>query len=323
MERLAAASHALQEDWIRLLQSLSGVDCELETGGAIYLARTRSELASLGGLRQSWQDEQIPHEVWNRDRIIAELPALTAAVKPADACQALFAPRDAQLRPPSLLRALRRACEHLGVRLLTDVALRRLEKLGAVVRGAELADGSRLIGDAYCISAGVWSSELWATIDVALPLAPIRGQVIAFDMPHRPFAPCVYEGGQYLVPRRDGLILVGSTLEDVGFDRGVTDEAARELSDFAASLLPELAGRRPTLAWSGLRPASYDGFPYLGRVPGVENLVVAAGHFRAGVHLSPITARVIVQILQNVDPDLDLTPFRVGRGETARGGRSA
>jgi glycine oxidase len=126
----------------------------------------------------------------------------------------------------------------------------------------------------------------------------------------------INEGPRYLVPRDDGQVLVGSTEEDVGFVKENTAADIADLLLFAEDLCPALGSARLVRCWSGLRPATSDSLPYLGRVPGVENGFLAAGHFRQGLHLSPATAVVMSQLIRGETPEVDLEPFAVGRGTT-------
>jgi glycine oxidase len=123
----------------------------------------------------------------------------------------------------------------------------------------------------------------------------------------------INEGPRYLVSRPDGHLLVGSTVEDVGFRDRTTPEGVRELVRFARSLLPELAQHEPIDQWAALRPASGDGMPYLGRVPGHPRISVATGHFRSGIHLAPATARLMRQLICEQPTDLDLSWFSLDR----------
>jgi len=123
----------------------------------------------------------------------------------------------------------------------------------------------------------------------------------------------INEGSRYLVPRADGRLLVGSTEEDVGFDRGTTAAGVAGLLDFALSLVGELDSAAIEQTWAGLRPATSDGLPYLGAVPGLENAYVAAGHFRSGLQLSTGTAVVMSQLIRGQQPQIDLSMFRADR----------
>jgi glycine oxidase len=125
-------------------------------------------------------------------------------------------------------------------------------------------------------------------------------------------------GSRYLVPRPDGRVLVGSTEEDVGFEKRTTAAAIAELLLLASHLVPGLASAHVERCWAGLRPGSPDGLPFLGAVPGFDNLFVAAGHFRAGIQLSPATALVMKELLLGQAPTLPMEPFRLDRSGATR-----
>jgi glycine oxidase len=145
---------------------------------------------------------------------------------------------------------------------------------------------------------------------VARTIRPIRGQIVLLAAPPL-LSKTIQEGTRYLVPRSDGRILVGSTEEDVGFDNRVTADGVRELIAFALSLVPELNSADVERTWAGLRPATLDRLPYLGKLPGLDNAFVAAGHFRSGLQQSCGTAHLMGQLMRGETPDMDLAPFAV------------
>src|SRR5262249_47633560 len=129
--------------------------------------------------------------------------------------------------------------------------------------------------------------------------------------------PLLLAGKRYLVPRQDGRLLIGSTEEDAGFDARPTAGGIAGLLEFAASLVPALGSAPLERCWAGLRPGSPDGLPFLGRVPGCDNLFVAAGHFRAGLQLSPATGQILSELLLDRPPSLPLEAFRLDRNRAA------
>jgi glycine oxidase len=137
--------------------------------------------------------------------------------------------------------------------------------------------------------------------------------MVLFRCEQPPIRRVINEGSRYLIPRLDGYLLAGSTEEEVGFDKRTTDEAIADITAFARAIVPALATATIENTWAGFRPASFDSLPYLGRLPGLANAFVAAGHFRNGLFLSPATALVMSQLLRDEQPRIDLTPFRVGR----------
>ncbi|MGH7139160.1 MAG: NAD(P)/FAD-dependent oxidoreductase, partial [Pirellulales bacterium] len=138
---------------------------------------------------------------------------------------------------------------------------------------------------------------------------PVRGQMVLLTSPRPLLRSSVNAGKQYLVPRSDGRILVGSTEEDAGFDKRTTAEAVADLLNMAVRLAPPLADLSVEQCWAGLRPASHDQFPYLGRLPGYDNAYIATGHFRNGLQLSPATAVVMARLMTGAESVIDLTRF--------------
>ena len=138
--------------------------------------------------------------------------------------------------------------------------------------------------------------------------------MILYRCPEKMLTHIINEGTRYMVPRKDGRLLVGSCEEEVGFDKSTTTEMLAELTALAESLVPQLRSTPVEKSWAGLRPGSFDGFPYLGPIPGLERAFVAAGHFRSGLHLSTGTAVTMGQLIRGLEPTINLDAFRVGRG---------
>jgi glycine oxidase len=171
-----------------------------------------------------------------------------------------------------------------------------------------------LRAEQYCITAGAWSQALLARLRIRSGILPIRGQMLLYACEKMLFAHVLNEGNRYLVPRDDGRVLVGSTEEEVGFDKRTTPLALADLQAFATDLVPALKQAKLEQSWAGLRPATFDAFPYLGRLPGLKNAYVAAGHFRSGLYLSPGTAVVMSELLRGEPPQIDLAAFNAARG---------
>ncbi len=169
----------------------------------------------------------------------------------------------------------------------------------------------------YCVAGGPWSRALLASVGVDVAVHPVRGQMVLVSQLPRPFSHVLQTGSRYIVPRDDGRILIGSTEEHAGFLKANTASAVSELLAFGASRVPALGQARFERAWSGLRPGSGDGLPYLGRVAGFDNLFIAAGHFRSGLQMSPGTARVIRQALLDQETDIPLEPYQSDRPDTS------
>ena len=155
-------------------------------------------------------------------------------------------------------------------------------------------------------------SPLAEALRIQIPIRPIRGQMAALRCAML-LSHTVYCHDGYLVPRADGRLLIGATQEDVGFNCVPTTEGIQKLLAFATRMIPELAHAQFESAWAGLRPASADDLPVLGLAPGWRNVFVAAGHFRNGILLAPITADLISRLIAEGTDDPQLAPFRPDR----------
>lgn len=254
-------------------------------------------------------------EAWHEERgnfvSEAELGRLETALGPGLG-PALRLPDMAQVRNPRHLKALIAACAGRGVRMLPGCAafgfVKSRQRIDAV-----RTPGGEVRGDRFLVAAGAWSSELLKDLGWQPAIRPIRGQIVLLDLGMPVFRRILLWGARYLVPRPDGKVLVGSTEEDVGFDKRTTAEAVADLILLATRLVPVLGGAPVERCWAGLRPGSPDGLPYLGAVPGWDNVFVAAGHFRAGLQLSPGTALVMKECLLGQPLSVPLDAFRLDR----------
>jgi len=235
----------------------------------------------------------------------------TAQAQPPLSC-AFLVPGEAQLRNPWHLRALVAACQKVGVTMTPQAAAGDVRQTGDDI--AELmTSAGPLRARQYCFTAGAWTGLLLKPLSISTGILPIRGQMVLFRCDVPSITRIINEGSRYLVPREDGRVLAGSTEEEVGFDKRTTEEAIGDLADFARELVPALREATIEKTWAGLRPGSFDGLPYLGRLPGLNNAYIAAGHFRSGLFLSTATAVTMSQLIRGEQPQVDLSPFRVSR----------
>lgn len=222
---------------------------------------------------------------------------------------ALWLPDVTQVRNPRLGQALAEACLAAGVRIVTDTPIEALEIAGGGVRSAKTRDGE-LSAKAYVIASGAWSQGLLGEWAGDIDIQPVRGQILLFQGTPGLLKHIVYKAGHYLVPRRDGLILAGSTLEFAGFEKTVTESARDELMAFAHACMPELRAAQLVRHWSGLRPGSPDNIPTISAHPAIGNLYLSSGHFRYGVTMAPASAELLLDIMLGRPPRIDPEPYR-------------
>jgi glycine oxidase len=271
-----------------------------------------------GGIELSHEDF-LPTDEWAGPGAVAVRPDRAGIeLEPSLAehiTSACYLPDLAQVRNPRHLQALIRMCEMRNVRLIPNTSVDAIIRRGERVVRVETATGSFIAGQ-YLLATGAWTDELTRDLGWRPDIRPVRGQIALLNTGVTGVRPVLMQGKRYLVPRDDGRILIGSTEERVGFDPRPTAAGVAGLLSFAVELMPSLRDATMERCWAGLRPGSPDGQPFLGRVPGFDNLFVAAGHFRAGIQLSPITARLMTQLLTGHPTEMPLEAFRPDR--TAR-----
>ncbi len=310
IERLRGLANQLHAEWAAELREVTGIDTGYRRCGGVYVARTPGESASLLGLASLFEEEGIESEQWDESACRAHEPQ----VNPQPPLRmALWTPEECQLRNPWHLRGLRAICERSGVAIYEHQPITQWRQEQGRVVGAR-SEQIEWSAGSYCITAGAWSSALLESLGLPNGILPIRGQMVLFRSA-RPLATAIInEGTRYLVPREDGRLLAGSTEEEVGFDSRPSREPIDDLVGFAYSLIPALRAEAEIEAvWAGLRPGSYDGMPYMGRLPDCDNAYVASGHFRSGLSLSPAIATLMTELILGRQPAIDLSQFRVDR----------
>ena len=179
--------------------------------------------------------------------------------------------------------------------------------------GVRLADGSVENGDVVVNAAGAWAGEIRGLEEDRIRFYPVRGQILCFDTRPGLIGPSIFSGDGIIVPRRDGRVLSGSVFEDAGFNKSVTLDGMQRILQAVRALVPSLASIPFREAWAGLRPATDDLLPVLGRSPTVANVLYAAGHFRSGILLSALTGELIADLVAGRAPGVDLAPFSPAR----------
>jgi glycine oxidase len=316
-ERLTIASDRLHRTWAEELREETGIDNELQRCGGLHLAADERAAARLREAETSWIAKGATCERLTAGDVATHEPVLQAAVEQGRIIGGLLLPDEMRIRPPRHLEALRESCRLRGVEITPAAEVRsinvrdgRIESLGIAV-GAATAEAVR--ADRYCLAAGAWSGHLAEALGLHIDTRPIRGQIALLRLPEQVLARVVNVGLDYLVPRTDGRLLVGSTIEDAGFEKVTTPRTIARLLAFAHHLMGPLPAAVVEQSWAGLRPGSVDGLPFIGPAPACSNAFVATGHFRAGLHQSTGTAMLLADLMTGRTPALDPRPFAPGR----------
>lgn len=296
--RLAEHSLPMLPGLVAALAHATGIDPEYRVTGAIHID-CESIAPALAFARRTGRKAELLDE----QALAALAPAAVRTPGPS-----VFFPDWAQIRNPRLLDALAVDLKQRGVTLLEDAGEVRLERSGdGVVVNAR--HHGRLRATDIVIAAGAWSATLVSLLGVRIPVAPVRGQILWYMLPRPVLQHMLIRRGHYVIPRHEGVVLVGSTLEDAGFEITATPEAAAELRAAASAMVPLLGSLPVQGHWAGLRPGAPDGIPLIGPVPAIRGLWLNTGHFRNGVHLAPASAALLSALIRGAPTPLDASPY--------------
>jgi len=300
--KLARASRDLYPNFAKALHDETGIDVELDKTGTLYVAVTEDEEAELRK-RFEWQQRAGLRVEWlNSTDILRVEPNISSEAR----C-ALHFSDDWQVENRKLVEALIASNEKLGVTRLSNSEVTSLRVGRDRVAGVETAGGP-ITAPIVIVCAGAWTSFV-TTSSAPVEIEPVRGQILCYKPAQQIVRHVIYSRRGYLVPRRNGRLLAGSTCEHVGFDKGVTDEGVDAIKSMAFEIVPTLAGAQLVDSWAGLRPRSADDLPVIGPDPEIAGLFYATGHYRNGILLTPITAQLVADLLTRRHSTISLAQF--------------
>lgn len=289
------------------LRDETGLDPELRGPGMLRVAFDEAEAAALrrafnwqsaSGLLVEWLDGDAAR------RLEPSLsPSVVAAVR---------SPEERHVEPPRLVAALAQSCARRGVQIRQNETV-----TGFATAGNHITNVLTLTEAFSCgvvvVAGGAWTGGIGRALNVFLPISPVRGQIMALHGLPPPVCHTIYGTLGYAVPKADGRVVIGATEEAAGFDTRPTAGGLAHLLETAVRLIPALAAAPFERVWAGLRPASRDGLPILGPLPGWENAHVAAGHGRNGILLAPVTAEILAAQILGRAPHPLAAPFGAAR----------
>ncbi len=315
--RFCSDSCGLFPDLADELLEETGIDIELDRSGTLYAAFTKEDSAKLAA-RYRWQRSAgLKVEQLSAAETLEAEPHISERVR-----ESLLYPDDWQVENRRLLDALRDYADRNQIEIRENVEIKSLIVENGRVRGVE-AETGRFAAGKTVLATGAWTSFIKLGADqLPVKVKPIRGQMISYRTAERQFRRVICTPRGYLVPRADGRVLIGATVEDAGFDKAVTETGVEQLRIAGNEIAPGLTALEITEKWAGLRPYAIDGLPVLGSLSGIEDLIVATAHYRNGILLSPLTAKLIAaRITRNDRSDLldAFSPDRFQLAERAFG----
>jgi len=300
---LASWSQRHYAGLIRNLFEITGIDAQYIESGLLVYSPNELDIAS------KWAEKHhISLEIVDPERAAKIQPGIQTEEN-----SWIWMPGVAQVRNPRLLQALNAYLSIKGVKILENDPISEIKVKYGKIEGLVSENG--FIPAAHClVAAGAWSAKLIDLSGICLPIEPVRGQILLLKGRRGLVNRIVLKNSHYVIPRSDGRILVGSTLEYVGFDKETTIQAREELISAAESLIPGITSVcEIETQWAGLRPGSPEGIPYIGEHPGVSGLFTSSGHFRNGFVLAPASARLGADLILGRTPVLNPASYQLSR----------
>ncbi|QDT33133.1 glycine oxidase ThiO [Thalassoglobus polymorphus] len=303
LRELAKLSRARWKTVSEELLSLTGIDNGFRECSALQISIENRN--TIPDEIEAWGKEDVQAELLNGNQLQQYEPLLSDMLHTG-----FRLPTMAQVRNPHHIVALKKACEQLNVQLVEGENIAKFE-LSQRKISAATSNHEHFTADKFILCAGAWSPQIVEQLGVHLEMEPVRGQIVLLKFDKPKFTHIIEDGPKYLVPRDDGHVLVGATVERVGFEKANTTEGVKGLLEFATQVVPILKDAELVKTWSGFRPATLRGVPYLGWSKKIDNLFVATGHFRDGLAQSTGTAKLVGDIILDRKTSIDVSAFAV------------
>ena len=292
---LSEQGKILYPKYIESLKEETGIDPEYVRSGLIIIEK--NHIAKISEWARS-KCIKLVEDIQNSSADI-KLPA-----------HSVLLPEISQVRPSRLLKALHKSLKQLSVSIYEHTEITDIITKHNQFQYVEY-NGGKAVADSVIITAGAWSKSLLKNINNDINIKPIRGQMVCVKPGKQIIDKMILDGAHYLIPRLDGHVLIGSTMEDVGFVNETTEIARQELMDWAYSISPYLSSAQFVRHWSGLRPSTGDGKPIIGPILNFKNIYLNTGHFRKGIIQAPASAKLLVDTLSGNSSFMDIDKFTI------------
>jgi glycine oxidase len=317
---LMKESLRIYPEFVAAVEDSSGSSAEFAREGTLQILLAPQGESERDALFSEYRQLGLPIESLSLDAARRVEPSLGPGARAA-----AYLPNEATVNPRSLTAAVIAAVQRRGVEIRKGCAvtsvMRENDRCTGVVAASERISAKHVVVAAGCFSAGIAPTEDWLAQYV--PTRPVRGQMVALRPKGINLRHVLRSERGYIVPRRDGRVVAGSTLEDAGFDKHVTPAGLQQILSATLELAPALGDAEVLETWAGLRPGTPDDLPILGPT-GIEGLLVATGHYRNGILLAPITAKLLREWITSGKTSFEteiFSPLRFARDKTRAGAR--
>ncbi|MGG1572757.1 glycine oxidase ThiO [Fictibacillus sp. NRS-1165] len=303
---MARESRILFPELSRELKEICGIDIEFIDKGLFKAAGDESEVLRLKRLIDFHNNNGQPAHWVAGPELLKMEPRLSDRV-----AGAMYLPKDGQVNPVQLTRAFAESASRLGAVFIdfTEVAGFDFSQSGIGVQ----TSAGMYYGEKVVLASGVWTGKLAVQSGLHMPMFPVKGECLSLSFLEPVITSTVIADECYLVPKRGGRLVVGATMETGTYDRKVRAKGVLELLSKASAVLPGILHGEWEKAWTGFRPQTPDGLPYMGKHPYHKDLYIAAGHFRNGILLSPLTGRWMAELLEGKLQEETLREFAPDR----------
>lgn len=289
--------------WQQEVKDISKMYFEYTNCGSLHGVFHEADILGLE-TTQRWHHEfEVEAEIVDKAQLEKMEPYLSK-----DIVAALHYPAESHIYAPDYVKAMEKACKELGVTIYENLEHTMIKewKDDIVITDKE---GNSYRGDYLVICNGAWSGELEKTFEIEIPVFPIRGQICAYKVEADVLNHLVFTSQGYFVRKETGSLVCGATEDIAGFDTSVTEKGISRLARWAPKVFPALQNMQPFHRWAGLRPATQDGYPLLGPLQQQDRVIFATGHYRNGILLSPITAKIVANAIEGKKNKVPLHMF--------------
>lgn len=294
----------LYPSWQEEVKKISGLTFEYNTSGSLHVVFHEADERALE-TRLSWQKGwDVESEIVRGQSLRKLEPHLTD-----DILAGMYYPGEHHLYAPDYIKALKEACVKLGVQMIEgtgEVTFKEIQEDGVLLTTEH---GGTFSADECIICNGAWTSFFEQTLEVRLPIFPIRGQICAYKRETENVQHMIFSSQGYVVSKANGSIVCGASEDVAGYETSVTEKGIGRLIKWSRRLFPFMESKEPFHRWAGLRPATQDGYPLIGRLPHHPNIIIASGHYRNGILLSPINAHIVADIYEHKNPVVGIEQF--------------
>ncbi|MFD1032673.1 glycine oxidase ThiO [Metaplanococcus flavidus] len=305
--QLAKKSRAMFSGIAEELKMLSGIDIELKNQGILKVALTETQQTNQVRDARIYEKNGEGAQLLTVEETRNREPSLTKEIMGG-----MYLERDGQVAASRLTWGFIKSASELGSVLKEHVEVSSFYFSEGKVTGVATSEGD-FFSNKVVVTGGAWSEKLLKATGLSLEAYPVKGECFSVKSETPLLAGPVFSEGCYLVPKEGGRIVVGATVIPYTFNQQVTLEGLSSLVKKAESLVPSIVTAEWERAWAGIRPQTADGLPYLGEHPAYQGLYIATGHFRNGILLSPITGKVMAELIVGTRPSIDINPFHVNR----------